>query len=218
MKEESSKYKKKRKNMVEKQIIRRGIKNEKIIEAFLAVPRHIFVPEKLRERSYEDRPLPVGNGQTISQPYIVAEMIEELEPEENDIILEIGTGTGYAAAVLSRIVKKVYTVERIKKLADKAEKLYDRLKYNNIEVKVADGTKGWPEKAPFSGIMVSAAAPEIPESLIEQLEEGGIIVIPVGNKLFQRLIKAKYKDGKIKKSNLGGVRFVSLIGEEGWKK
>lgn len=202
--------------MIEKQLKRRGIKNKKVLEAFRVVPRHEFVPADKKKFAYEDRPLPIGAGQTISQPYIVAQMIAALDPRAEDKILEVGTGSGYAAAILAQIVDRVYGLERISKLAKKGELNCHKLGYDNVEIKAGDGTTGWPEKSPFSGIIVSAAAPEIPEKLPEQLEEGGILVIPVGSKYSQRLLRIEKKNGNLNQQNLGGVRFVSLIGEDGW--
>lgn len=209
---------KERRQMVENQIISRGIGNEAVLEAFRTVPRHIFVPDRLKERAYEDNPLPIGEGQTISQPYIVALMIAALEPEESDNILEVGTGSGFAAAVLSRIVSRVYSIERYEVLADRAREVYAELGYDNIEVIAADGSSGWPEKAPFDGILVSAAAPRVTETLKKQLKPGGNLVIPVGDKTMQDLIQIKYdSSGKYREKSLGLVRFVPLIGKKGWK-
>lgn len=203
--------------MVQKQLKRRGIKDEKVLEAFREVPRHEFVPEDKRDRAYEDRPLPIGYGQTISQPYIVAEMIAALELESGDKVLEVGTGSGYAAAVLSRIVEHVYGLERIIELAEKGQKLCAGLGYDNVTIEPGDGTTGWPENAPFDGILVSAAAPEIPEPLVKQLKNGGRLVIPAGSKYSQKLLLIQKKDEDTVKKQLGRVRFVSLIGEKGWK-
>jgi protein-L-isoaspartate(D-aspartate) O-methyltransferase len=185
----------------------------------LTVPPHLFAPEEQGDFAYYDGPLSIGEGQTISQPYIVAYMIEALHPRKDDRVLEIGTGSGYAAAVLSRLVSVVYTIERIETLAKQAEKLLKKLKYENIEVVIGDGTKGLPGKAPFDGIIVSAASPVIPKSLVDQLETGGRMVIPLGDRNMQELILV-YKDteGVISERSLGSVRFVPLIGDEGWKK
>ncbi|MFW5992218.1 MAG: protein-L-isoaspartate(D-aspartate) O-methyltransferase, partial [Halanaerobiaceae bacterium] len=172
-----------------------------------------------KKYAYDDRPLPIEEGQTISQPYIVASMIQLLGPEAEDRVLEIGTGSGYAAAVLSRIVKRVYTIERHKLLASKAENIYKKLGYDNIEVKIGDGTEGWREKAPFSSILVSAAAPEIPDKLSEQLKTGGgKMIIPVGKKHgLQKLIRLTRKEkDEFEIENLEYVRFVPLIGKYGW--
>lgn len=207
-----------RKKMVEEQLKPRGINNKRILNAMRKVPRHIFVPEKYIEYAYDDKPLPIDKGQTISQPYIVASMIQALNPDKEDKVLEIGTGSGYAAGVLSRIVKKVYTIERIKILARQAETHYKKLGYDNIIIKVGDGTKGWEEKAPFDRILVSAAAPAIPGKLSQQLVTDGEMIIPVGKKHgLQKLVKIikKSKD-KIETEELEFVRFVPLIGKDGW--
>ncbi|MFP4661976.1 MAG: protein-L-isoaspartate(D-aspartate) O-methyltransferase [Halanaerobiales bacterium] len=211
-------YKKSREKMVKKQLKRRGINDKKVLEAMSEVPRHIFVTEKYLDYAYEDSALPINAGQTISQPYIVAKMIQDLRPERDASVLEIGTGSGYAAAVLSRVCEKVYTIERHEMLAEQAISRYDQLGYDNIEVKIADGTLGWKEKAPFDRILVSAGAPVVPEELSSQLSTDGIMIIPVGkNKRFQQLYRiSKLSENKIKTEELEAVRFVPLIGEEGW--
>lgn len=208
----------KREQMVKKQLIRRGIEDERVLEIFREVPRDKFVPEHVKEYSYHDGPLPIGKDQTISQPYIVAEMVEALELDKEDIVLEIGTGSGYEAAILSRIAKHVYSVERIQSLADKAEKCLDDLGYENITIAVGDGTLGWPEgDKKFDGIIVSAGAPSIPESYKNQLKTNGYIVIPVGSRALQNLYKARKKsEATLSKQSLGHVRFVPLVGEQGW--
>lgn len=207
-----------REAMVEEQLVFRGIRNEAVLNSMLAVPRHLFVPEDLRDYAYCDGPLSIGDGQTISQPYIVAYMIEALDPGKGDIVLEIGTGSGYAAAVLSRLAAAVYTIERLESLAIRADNLLKKLKYENVVVITGDGTRGLPDKAPFDGIMVSAGAPVIPKTLVEQLKPGGRLVIPMGTRNIQELLHIK-KDmhGDIQERNLGAVRFVPLIGDEGWK-
>ncbi len=204
-----------RKKMVELQILARGVKDKKVLEAMKSVPRHLFVPKEYRNYSYYDQPLPIGFGQTISQPYIVALMTEMLNVDNEDIILEIGTGSGYQAAVLSKIVKEVYTIEIIKELGLQAEEKLKSLGYNNVNVKIADGSLGWPEKAPFDGIIVTAAAEKIPEPLIKQLKPGGRIVIPVDNSLFGQdlLIAEKDEEGKINITKTIPVRFVPLVEE-----
>ncbi|MDD4766619.1 MAG: protein-L-isoaspartate(D-aspartate) O-methyltransferase [Desulfotomaculaceae bacterium] len=208
-----------REAMVKEQLIFRGIWNEAVQNSMLAVPRHLFVPENLRDYAYCDGPLSIGDGQTISQPYIVAYMIEALDPGKDDVVLEIGTGSGYAAAVLSRLVSKVYTIERLASHAKRAETLLKKLNYNNIEVITGDGTKGLPEQAPFDKIIVSAGASVTPKSLLEQLNMGGRLVIPLGTRDSQELLLiSKDMHGDIKKRNLGSVRFVPLIGDEGWER
>ncbi|MBM7557387.1 protein-L-isoaspartate(D-aspartate) O-methyltransferase [Halanaerobacter jeridensis] len=203
--------------MIKQHLIPRGIKNERVLAAFKKVPREEFVPPEIEAEAYQDRPLPIGEGQTISQPYIVAEMIQALEPTPGDKILEIGTGSGYAAAVLAEIVETVYGVERHQSLVDEAQTRLTRLNYDNVKLEVGDGTIGWAENAPYDGILVSAAAPEIPNSLVEQLVKGGYLVIPIGTKNIQQLYQIKkIEDDKITKKELGRVRFVPLLGEKGW--
>jgi len=207
----------KRRRMVEEQIIGRGIRNQAVLHSMLSVPRHLFVPDSLWEKAYHDGPLPIGRGQTISQPYVVALMAEALEPSPLDRVLEIGTGSGYGAAVLSLIVAAVYTLERHEALARQAESVFQDLNYNNIEVIIGDGTKGWPAEAPFDGIVVTAGAPDVPMSLLSQLVTGGRLIIPVGTQGQQDLLRLRKRaDGKFVRESLGPVRFVPLIGEEGW--
>ncbi|MFW5972284.1 MAG: protein-L-isoaspartate(D-aspartate) O-methyltransferase [Bacillota bacterium] len=212
-------YEKIRKIMVEEQIEKRGLKNEKVLSAMMKVPRHKFVPYRYQVQAYQDSAIPIDENQTISQPYIVAKMIENLEPENNHKVLEIGTGSGYAAAVLSEICSEVYTIERHQLLAKQAQLRFESLNYDNIEIKIDDGTKGWEEKAPFDRILVSAGAPSVPKKLTDQLEIGGIMVIPVGeSKRLQKLIKlTKYDENDLKIEELEHVRFVPLIGNEGWE-
>lgn len=203
--------------MIETQIIPRGIKSEKVIQAMSKVPRHRFVPENLIERAYDDMALPIGEGQTISQPYMVAVMTELLEPDYSHRVLEIGTGSGYQAAVLAEIVKEVYTIERFKELSDRAKEVLRELGYDNVFFKVGDGTLGWPEEAPFDRIIITAAAPEIPRSLVEQLKEGGVIVAPVGSRYSQILKKVIKRDKTLITEESVPCVFVPLIGEEGWR-
>ncbi|MCK8816795.1 protein-L-isoaspartate(D-aspartate) O-methyltransferase [Natroniella sulfidigena] len=207
----------KRKRMIREQLERRGIEQQAVLESMSEVPRHLFVPDKLKSKAYHDRPLPIREGQTISQPYIVALMIEALELVEDDRVLEIGTGSGYAAAVLAQIAEQVYTIERHQALAELARKRFEKLGYDNLEVKIGDGTEGWEEFGPYDGIIVAAGAPVIPESLTEQLEIGGRLVIPVGDRDLQELlVLTKQSNGELKKESIAGVRFVPLVGEEGW--
>jgi protein-L-isoaspartate(D-aspartate) O-methyltransferase len=217
MKKESIKYERQREEMVRSQIEARGIKEPKVLSAFREVPRHLFVSEALSDQAYGDYPLPIGEQQTISQPYIVAEMTQALELGDNDRVLEIGTGSGYQAAILAQIVYRVYSVERIRSLYLKARSLFDKLHYHNIVTKYADGTKGWQEESPFDAIVVTAGAPEIPNVLVEQLVEGGRLVVPVGNQHTQELVKIYREEKNIQQTNLGGCRFVKLVGEHGWK-
>ena len=207
----------KRKNMVERQIVARGVRDKKVLEAMESVPRHLFVPEEFRQYSYYDQPLPIGLEQTISQPYIVALMTEMLDVDNDDIILEIGTGSGYQAAVLSKIVKEVYTIEIIEDLGLQAEERLKGLGFNNVYVKIADGSLGWPDKAPFDAIIVTAAAEKIPDPLIKQLKSGGRMVIPVDSSFFGQdlLIVEKDESGEISIKKTIPVRFVPLVeGEE----
>jgi protein-L-isoaspartate(D-aspartate) O-methyltransferase len=217
MNKNSIKYDRLREEMVDKQIKRRGISDPLVLSAMLKVPRHLFVSEALMDQSYGDHPLPIGEQQTISQPYIVAEMTQALELKKDDRVLEIGTGSGYQAAVLAEIVFRVYTIERIYSLYVKTRKLFDELRYFNIVTKYSDGTSGWSDESPFDAIIVTAGAPDIPKILISQLAVGGRMVIPVGNQYDQELMRV-YKDEKgFHTENLGGCRFVKLVGEYGWR-
>jgi protein-L-isoaspartate(D-aspartate) O-methyltransferase len=211
------KYERLRKEMVKRQIEARGISDARVIAAMLAVPRHLFVSDALRDQAYGDFPLPIGEQQTISQPYIVAEMTQALELRPSDRVLEIGTGSGYQAAILSQLVYRVYTVERLHALLANARKLIDQLRYYNIVTRYSDGTIGWKEESPFDAVIVTAGAPEIPLLLVNQLAVGGRMVIPVGNQFSQELIKLVKDENGIRKSSLGGCRFVKLVGEHGWK-
>jgi len=210
-----------RRLMVEYQIKRRGINSEKLLAAFIKVERHLFVPKELEHLAYEDSPLKIGEGQTISQPYIVALMLDLLELKKSDTVLEIGTGSGYQTALLAELAEAVFTVERIDLLLLRAKKLLDELGYRNINYLIGDGTQGWkggePECNKFDKIIVSAAAPEIPDSLIKQLGENGIMVIPAGSQFSQDLIVIKKINNEIITSNHGGCTFVPLIGKEGWR-
>ncbi|MCK5655103.1 MAG: protein-L-isoaspartate(D-aspartate) O-methyltransferase [Candidatus Aureabacteria bacterium] len=203
-----------RKNMVNSQIISRGVKDEKVINAMLKVKRHLFVPKEYEKYAYRDQPLPIGYSQTISQPYIVAFMTEAAGLKLSDKVLEVGTGSGYQAAVLAEIVDKVYTIEILGPLAKSAKQRLKNLGYKNIYVLCGDGYKGWPEEDPFDVIIVTAAPTEIPEELVKQLKEGGRMIIPVGS-FSQELYRVTKKDGKIEKKSLLPVRFVPMVhGEE----
>jgi protein-L-isoaspartate(D-aspartate) O-methyltransferase len=217
MEKESIKFERQREEMVRYQIEARGIKDPKVLSAFRKVPRHLFISEALRDQAYGDFPLPIGEQQTISQPYIVAEMTQALELNEDDRVLEIGTGSGYQAAILAEIVYRVYTVERLRPLYLQARSLLDKLLYHNIVMKYADGTKGWPDESPFDAIIVTAGAPVVPDTLVNQLAEEGRMVVPVGNQHTQDLIKISRQKKGIRQKNLGGCRFVRLIGEHGWR-
>ncbi len=217
MKKESIKYERLREEMVQQQIAARGITDVNVLAAFRKVPRHLFVSEALRDQAYGDYPLPIGEQQTISQPYIVAEMTQALELKKDDRVLEIGTGSGYQAAILAEIVYRVYTIERIRTLYVQTRKLLDQLQYHSIVMRCSDGTSGWQDEGPFDAIIVTAGAPEVPEKMLDQLVEGGRMVVPVGNQHSQELIKLTKNKSGIQKSNLGGCRFVKLIGAHGWK-
>jgi protein-L-isoaspartate(D-aspartate) O-methyltransferase len=203
-------YEQARKNMVEYQIKDRGIKDKNVLAAMLKVPRHLFVPEEMRDLAYRDEPLPIGCGQTISQPYIVAYMTEALKLQPEDRVLEIGTGSGYQTAILAEIVSEVYSIELIPELSLRAQETLKSLGYQNIEFLTGDGSKGWPEKAPFEAILVSAAPADVPPALIEQLEIGGRLIIPVGTDSQELVLIKKTKKGW-EKTRLIGVRFVPLI-------
>jgi protein-L-isoaspartate(D-aspartate) O-methyltransferase len=214
---ESIKYERQREEMVRSQIEARGITDPAVLAAFRKVPRHLFVSEALRDQSYGDYPLPIGEQQTISQPYIVAEMTQALELEKDDRVLEIGTGSGYQAAILAQLVYRVYTIERIRSLHIQARSLFDKLQYHNIVTRYADGTKGWQKESPFDAIIVTAGAPEIPDALVNQIRTGGRLVVPVGNQHTQELLKIDRSNNNFQQTNLGGCRFVKLVGEHGWK-
>lgn len=199
-----------RKSMVESQIRARGVKDTAVLDAVGKVPRHEFVPDEYDGESYDDHPLPIGHGQTISQPYIVAYMSEMLELGPGDRVLEIGTGSGYQAAVLAEIADEVYTIEIVPELARSAEAVLKRLGYDNVHVRLGDGYKGWPEHAPFDKIIVTAAPPHIPEALVEQLEPGGLMAIPVGTFFQELLLVRKTEDGFTKKTRIP-VRFVPMV-------
>ena len=203
--------------MVENQIVARGITDANVVRAMRKVPRHLFVSEALTESAYGDFPLPIGEGQTISQPYIIAEMTNALELTGNERVLEIGTGSGYQAAILAEIVYRVYTIERNNTLFLGARRLFDRLKYYNIVTKYSDGTQGWAEESPFDAIIVTAGGESVPQPLIDQLAPGGCLVMPVGGNFTQDLLKIKKTGQGLTTSSLGGCRFVKLIGQHGWK-
>lgn len=208
-----------REAMVERQLRRRGITEPHILDAFREVPREAFVSAKHAHSAYGDHPLPIEAGQTISQPYIVALMIQAARIKPGDVVLEVGSGSGYAAAVISRIAARVVGIERQHELVEIARERMARLGFGNVEIVEGDGTKGWPDGAPYDAILAAASGSHVPLALVDQLEIGGSIVMPVGSPGWaQNLVKAtKREDGSIEQSDLGGVRFVPLIGEEGWK-
>jgi protein-L-isoaspartate(D-aspartate) O-methyltransferase len=207
-----------RERMVQEQLRSRDITDERLLAVMSEVPRHCFVDDAMRGRAYGDHPLPIGAGQTISQPYIVACMTQSLGLTGIEKVLEIGTGSGYQAAVLSRLCSQVYTVERINSLLAGARKTFDKLRYYNIRAKLDDGTVGWPENGPYDAIIVTAGGPGIPEPLVEQLADPGRLIIPVGNQQVQELQLVEKKEGQVEVTNLASVRFVDLVGEYGWSK
>jgi len=202
--------------MVRTQLIPRGIKDERVLRVMNKVPRHLFVNESIQYKAYEDMALPIGEGQTISQPYMVAVMTELLELKGTENVLEVGTGSGYQAAILSELSKEVYTIERFEKLAQEARKKFQELGYNNIYVKSGDGTLGWSEKAPFDRIIITAGTPQIPDPLIQQLAQGGVIVAPVGERFSQQLIRVKKSDRELSEEFHTMCVFVPLVGQYGW--
>jgi len=202
--------------MIEEQLAPRGITGQRVLDAMRTVPRHLFVEDAFQSHAYGDFPLPIGSGQTISQPYIVALMTQTLHLTGSEKVLEIGTGSGYHAAILSRLCEKVYTVERLDALVGRARKVFDRLRYYNIISRIDDGTVGWPAEAPFDGIIVTAGGPRIPEPLIAQLADPGRLVMPVGSQDAQELQVVDKRDGDITVTAIEQVRFVDLIGVHGW--
>ncbi len=202
--------------MVEEQLIPRGITDKSVLGAFRKVPRHEFVPEEYRDNTYGDYPLPIGDSQTISQPYMVALMTECLGLKGDECVLEIGTGSGYQMAILAEITKEVYSVERLEGLAASATKAMEHLGYKNFKIKIGDGTLGWGEHAPYDGIIVTAGAPGIPESLVRQLKERGRLVIPIGGQLSQVLTIVEKIGASVKTNAVCGCVFVPLVGKEGW--
>ena len=203
--------------MVEEQIVSRGIKDSKLVAAMKKIPRHLFVEEALQNQAYSDHPLPIGEKQTISQPYMVALMTEALLLTGKEKVLEIGTGSGYQTAIVAELSEKVFSVERIRSLAIRARKLLYELGYFNVEIKIFDGTFGWIQESPFDAIVVTAGSPDIPQPLIDQLAMGGKLVIPVGDVFVQDLFRVTKTEEGVKKEDLGGCRFVKLIGKYGWE-
>jgi len=203
--------------MVESQIRQRGVTSSRVLAAMTKVPRHRFVPPHLWDQAYNDYPLPIGENQTISQPYIVALMTEALDLRSTDKVLELGTGSGYQAAILAELAAQVFSIDRVPSLARKAEETLKALGYSNVRIRVGDGTLGWPEEAPFDAIMVTAGSPQIPPPLLEQLAPGGRLVIPVGDQFSQTLTRVRRTAEGLKYEYLGGCRFVKLIGRYGWQ-
>lgn len=206
-----------RKRMVQEQLIPRGIKDPRVLEVFSKLERHKFVPENLTESAYGDFPVSIGQGQTISQPYIVALMTECLNLSGQEKVLEIGTGSGYQAAILAELAKEVYTIERFEPLAQRAQNIFNELGYTNIKVRVADGTLGWPEAGPYDRIIITAASPRIPLPLTEQLKENGKMVLPLGETFSQVLTVVEKKQGRLDSIQVCGCVFVPLVGKYGYK-
>lgn len=203
--------------MVAAQLRRRGIRDERVLRAMEKVPRHLFIASHLHNSAYDDNPLPIGEGQTVSQPFIVAYMLETLQIAPENRVLEIGAGTGYQAALLAELAREVFTIERVPGLYESARENLQRLGYSNLEVILGDGTRGLPEHAPFDRIIVAAAAPDVPTSLFEQLAEGGRMILPVGTPEMQDLLLVRKQNGLPNTQQLEGCRFVPLVGEQGFR-
>lgn len=203
--------------MVDSQLEARGIHDRRVLGAMRKVPRHMFVDEALRDQAYSDHPLPIGDKQTISQPYIVALMTETLDLQGYEKVLEIGTGSGYQTAILAELADRVFSVERFPNLAYRANQILQKLGYKKVIVRVADGTMGWPEEAPFDGIIVTAGTPKVPQPLLDQLAVGGRMVVPVGDRFSQELVLIERSPEGTTRTNLGWVRFVDLVGKWGWE-
>lgn len=217
MRPDAQNFKRNRQRMVADQIMARGIADERVLAAMSAVPRHFFVDEAMAAEAYEDHPLPIGLGQTISQPYVVALMSQLLEAAPGMKVLEIGTGSGYQAAVLSEMGLDVYSVERMRDLHLRTSALLRKLRYFHIACRLGDGTLGWPEEAPFERILVTAGGPFIPEPLLDQLADPGILLMPVGARArMQNLVRVHRQNGEIHREDLGAVSFVDLVGNHGW--
>lgn len=202
--------------MVQDQLVRRGISDPRVLAAMRKVPRHLFVDEALRDRAYGDHPLPIGEQQTISQPYIVALMTALLALEGPEKVLEVGTGSGYQTAILAELAREVFSVERLPGLAARAQALLERLGYTNVRIRVGDGTLGWPEEAPFDRVIVTAAAPEVPPRLFEQLADGGRMVLPLGDAVCQTLTLVERVGGEQRRRACGECTFVKLVGKDAW--
>lgn len=210
-------YRVARKKMLEDQLVARGIRSRNVLEAMARVPRHEFVDPGMASQAYLDHPLNIGCKQTISQPYIVGLMTESLELSGTQKVLEIGTGSGYQTAILAELARQVFSIERVTTLSNRARMTLYRLGYSNVSLRIGDGTAGWPEEAPFDAILVTAGAPGIPQAYVDQLAEGGRLVIPRGGEDVQELVRVRKKDGRIVEEKLGACRFVKLYGEHGWK-
>ena len=206
-----------REKMVRLQIKARGVRDPEVLAAMQKIPRHLFVPEDCERSAYEDRPLPIGEGQTISQPYIVAVMTEQLELQPGDRVLEVGAGSGYQAALLAELAGSVISIERLEGLADRARENLARAGITGVRVVVGDGTEGYPPEAPYDAIIITAASPGVPQPLIDQLAEGGRLIAPIGPRDCQDRIKLVKHEGRVERTSLGGVCFVPLIGQFGWR-
>jgi len=211
-------YNRAREKMVKEQIIGRAIQDRRVIEAMLRVPRHLFLPEGLLGQAYGDTALPIGDGQTITQPYMVAFLSQALALQGTEKVLEVGTGSGYQAAVLACLADRVYSVERIRSLLEQARKALDRVHCHNVITRLSDGSYGWKEEAPFDAILVTAGAPSLPRPLADQLKVGGTMVIPIGDRKGQRLTRIRRSSHGFFREDLMGCNFVSLVGEHGWAK
>ena len=210
-------YERERLRMVEEQLVRRGLSDARVLDALRKVPRHLFVEEALRDRAYGDHPLPIGEEQTISQPYIVALMTQLLEVSDRDKVLEIGTGSGYQTAVLAELARRVCSIERLPRLAERARALLAELGYANVWVRVGSGTLGWPDEAPFDRILVTAGGPSVPPPLFQQLAEGGRLVLPLGDPVNQTLTVVEKVRGEMKMQEHGECKFVKLVGKYAWE-
>jgi protein-L-isoaspartate(D-aspartate) O-methyltransferase len=217
MPHDETSFEESRQHMVDRQLAQRGITDERVLAAMRQVPRHRFVPEDMWDMAYRDTPLPIGQGQTISQPYIVAYMTQMLHLSPEDRVLEIGTGSGYQVAILGRLAKQVYTVERVEELARRAEQILKEMGYDTIHFRIGDGGYGWPEAAPFDAIVVTAAAPEVPQPLVAQLADGGRLIAPVGPIGYQDLVRLHRRGEHVERETLVPVAFVPLVGEHGWR-
>jgi len=209
-------YAVRRRRMVQEQIAARGIRDQRLLAAMSDIPRHLFMDQALWPRAYEDHPLPIGSGQTISQPYMVAVMTDALGLSGGERVLEIGTGSGYQTAILARLADWVYSIEYIAALSRRAQTVLEQLKIFNVNLMVGDGSKGWPEQAPFDAIIVTAGAPVVPQPLVGQLADGGRLVVPVGDRGVQTLFRITRRGEELVREDLGGCRFVDLVGEYGW--
>ena len=205
-----------RRKMVEEQLVERGVKNLSVLETMSRVPRHLFAQDSLQHRAYGDTPLPIGENQTISQPYIVGSMTEALALKGEERVLEIGTGSGYQTAIIAELCRQVFTIERLNNLSRKAQNILESLNYMNIVFKMFDGTYGWPDQAPFDAILITASAPEIPDSLVKQLGDGGRLVAPIGGADKQKLVVLTKKGDRVSRRDLVNCKFVPLIGKYGW--